>query len=161
MLLPIGLDDQGDRAGRRVGVGDGQRDALGARAEPDDDELARLADLGDPGRLDDEAGDVGRELVGATIGCIASIRARLDDSCWRTRARSRCIGTGPFARGPNVTRGTGPRLPAAAARRLPARRLGSARASPAGRDDLALRPVELLLDVELREAVLHQDATRR
>ena len=46
-----------------VRVGDGQRDALGARAEADDDELARLADQRDPRRRDDEPGDVGGELV--------------------------------------------------------------------------------------------------
>ena len=61
--LADGLDDQGDRARGRVGVGDGQRDPLGSLAEADDDELAGPADLGDPRRLDDEPGDVRRELI--------------------------------------------------------------------------------------------------
>ncbi len=56
------LDDERDRPRLRVAVRDRQRDPLGAGAHVDDDELAGLADLGDPGRLDDEAGDVGREL---------------------------------------------------------------------------------------------------
>ena len=41
------LDDQRDGARVRVGVGDGQRDALGALAAAHDDELAGLADLRD------------------------------------------------------------------------------------------------------------------
>ena len=45
--LAHGLDDERDGAGLRVGIGDRQRDALGALVPPDDDELARLADLGD------------------------------------------------------------------------------------------------------------------
>ena len=43
----------------RIGVGDGQRDALGALGGTHDDELAGLADLGDARRLDDEARDIG------------------------------------------------------------------------------------------------------
>ena len=37
------LDDEHDRALRRVAVGDRERDAFGAGTEPDDDELTRLA----------------------------------------------------------------------------------------------------------------------
>ena len=64
MLLPMDWMMRRDRARRRVRVGDRQRDALRARPEPDDDELAGLPDLGDPGCLDDEARDVRRELLG-------------------------------------------------------------------------------------------------
>ena len=39
--LAHGLDDERDGARRRVGVGDGQGDALGALAPAHDDELAR------------------------------------------------------------------------------------------------------------------------
>jgi hypothetical protein len=57
-----GLDDQADGAGGHVDVGDGERDALGARAEADDDELARLARLGHARSADHQAVDVGGEL---------------------------------------------------------------------------------------------------
>ena len=52
------LDDQRDRACLGVGVGDRQRDPLGAGPQANDDELAGLPDLGEAGRLDDEARDV-------------------------------------------------------------------------------------------------------
>ena len=45
--LAHGLNDQRDRAGGGVGIGDGQRDALGAGRPTHDDELAGLADFGD------------------------------------------------------------------------------------------------------------------
>jgi hypothetical protein len=61
--LADGLDHERDRACRRIAVADRQRDPLGALRPPDDDELAGLPDRGDPGRVDDEAGHVGRELV--------------------------------------------------------------------------------------------------
>ena len=60
-----------------VGVGDRQRDALRARPQADDDELARTPDRGDLRCLDDEADDVGGELLAlddgmhATSGCCA------------------------------------------------------------------------------------------
>jgi hypothetical protein len=66
--LADGLDDQGDRAGLLVHVGDGERDALRPGSAPDDDELPGLADLGDAGCLYDEAGDVGGELVSGDDG---------------------------------------------------------------------------------------------
>ena len=56
------LDHQGDGAAGRIGVGDGQWDALGAVAEAHDDELAGLADFGDAAGLEVEAGDVRTEL---------------------------------------------------------------------------------------------------
>ena len=57
------LDDQHDRSGCRVGLGDRERDAFRAGPEPDDDELAGPADLRDAWRLHDEARDIGRELL--------------------------------------------------------------------------------------------------
>ena len=42
-----GLNDQRDGTGFGIGIGDGQRDALGIFGEMDDDELPRLPDLGD------------------------------------------------------------------------------------------------------------------
>jgi hypothetical protein len=56
------LDDQADRAGVRVGRGDGERDPLRAWSAADDHELPGLPDLCDAGRLDHEPGDVRREL---------------------------------------------------------------------------------------------------
>jgi len=58
-----GLDHQGDDAGHRVGPGNGQRNAFGAFREMDDDELSRLADLGDARGADVKPGDVGAELL--------------------------------------------------------------------------------------------------
>ena len=61
--LAYRLDDEADRAGGAVDVGDGQRDPLRAGSAAHDHELTGLADLGDPGRLDDEAGHVRRQLL--------------------------------------------------------------------------------------------------
>ena len=72
VLSPIGLDHQRDRAGIGVGVGDRQRDPLGARTLPDDDELAGSPDLRDPWRLDDEADDVRGELLALDDGMHAT-----------------------------------------------------------------------------------------
>src|SRR5450759_2666486 len=60
--LPYRLDDERDRARGAIHVGDGERDSLGPRAAPHDDELPGPADLGNSGSLDDEARDVGRQL---------------------------------------------------------------------------------------------------
>ncbi len=56
------LDDQRDRAGGSIDVGDRQWDALGAGSAADDHELPGLADLGDSRRHHDEACDVRRQL---------------------------------------------------------------------------------------------------
>ena len=107
---------------------------------------------GDPGRLDDEPGDVGGELVGGR-GSDASCA----NASWRTLDRAHASG-GPFRAG-RMSRGD--RDLAAGPGGRPPGGPPTASARPPSRRGLALRPVELLLDVELREAVLHQDATRR
>ena len=56
------LDHEGDRAPVGIGVGDRQRNALGAIRPADDDELAGLADRGDARRFDLKPGDVRAEL---------------------------------------------------------------------------------------------------
>jgi hypothetical protein len=55
------LDDQGDRPSGLVGVGDRQRDALGARSGVDNDELTGLANLSDTPGADFEPVDVRRQ----------------------------------------------------------------------------------------------------
>jgi hypothetical protein len=57
-----GLDHKGDGAGSRVGVGDGQGNALRACAAAHDDKLARLPYLGNPGRAHVETGHIRTEL---------------------------------------------------------------------------------------------------
>ena len=52
MIVPAALSTSAMVSGMRSAPG----------PAPDDDELPGLADLGDPGSLDDEAGDVGRQL---------------------------------------------------------------------------------------------------
>ena len=59
--LAHGLDGQRDGAGLGIGVGDGQRHALGPFADAHDDELPGLAYLGDAAGFDLETGDVGGE----------------------------------------------------------------------------------------------------
>ena len=56
--LADALDDQADRPGLGVGVGDGQRDSLAPVGGADDDELPRAADGGDPRGLDFQSNDV-------------------------------------------------------------------------------------------------------
>ena len=56
------LDDQRDGAGAGIGVGDGQRDALGALGPVHDDELAGLPDLRDARGDDVQPRDVRAEL---------------------------------------------------------------------------------------------------
>ena len=68
------LDHQGDGAGLGIVVGDRQRDALRARALPDDDELAGTPDLRDPRSLDDEADDIRGELLTLDDGMHATSR---------------------------------------------------------------------------------------
>ena len=58
-----GLDDQRDGSRVRIGVGDGQRNSLGAVLEPDDDKLAGLPDPGDTGHGHIQPGDVRTELL--------------------------------------------------------------------------------------------------
>ena len=43
--LSYGLDDQGNGAGRGIGIGNGQRDALSVFSAINNDELTRLPDL--------------------------------------------------------------------------------------------------------------------
>ena len=62
--LADALDDDRDRPLLRVGIGDGQRDALAVGVQPEDDELAGLPLPGDARRLDDEPLDIGREKLG-------------------------------------------------------------------------------------------------
>ena len=57
--LADGLDYERDRALLRVRVGNRQRYPFGAFCRAHDHELARLADLGDPRRVDDQTRDVG------------------------------------------------------------------------------------------------------
>jgi hypothetical protein len=56
------LDDQGNGAGARIRIGDGQRDALRALGQMDNDELAGLLDLRNARGDDVQPGDVRAEL---------------------------------------------------------------------------------------------------
>ena len=75
--LAHGLDDQRDGARLGVGVGDGQRDALGALAPADDDELPGLADLGDAAASMTSRETLGDRTSRLTTGCIAPFRLPL------------------------------------------------------------------------------------
>ena len=60
--LAHGLDDQGNRARFRAGVGDGQRDAFGSGRPAHNDELTRAPDLRDARSGDIKAGYVRAQL---------------------------------------------------------------------------------------------------
>ncbi len=139
--LAHGLDGEGDGAPLGIGIGDGEGHSLGTFADAHDDELARLAYLRDAAGLDDQASDVGGEDVS------------LDD--WVHQALSACVSTVMASSMTGLRRNVyqlahhfgGPKVTPSSATLAP----GHAPAL------LALRPVELLLDVELREAGVHED----
>jgi hypothetical protein len=145
--LADGLDDQSDRAPPAVRVGDGERDPLGAGAAVDDDELARPANLGDPGRFDDEAGHVGREpgLVDDGVHCYSMKGwVRVDPACRAraTHAPARICSRGRMApfrsatfRSPGVSRpGPASRCPgpSPSASRAPSSRGSRGSCGPSG-----------------------------
>ena len=61
--LAHGLNDERNGAGGGVGVGDGERNALGAFLQQHDDELSGLADLRNARRGHVEPRDIGAELL--------------------------------------------------------------------------------------------------
>ena len=88
--LAHGLDDEIDRPGRRVAVGNRQRYPLGARTEPHDDELTRLTHGSYAGRMHDQPMDIGRQL--GVRQHLVSLRAR--GLVIAHRARSTCMALG-------------------------------------------------------------------
>ena len=105
MLLPMAWMIERDGPALGVGVGDRQRDPLGARPEPDDDELARASDLGDPRGFEDESRDIRGQLVGRDdrvhappLASIGSSGRELDASAAAAVADPRPSG-GPYTAG--------------------------------------------------------------
>ena len=87
----------------------------GMRSAPapsaDDDELAGAPDLGDARCLDDEARDVRRKLVFATIGCIVSLHSAATQRTGlmlAVRSPDSEAPSRPVFDGPNVTLGGDP-----------------------------------------------------